>query len=283
MQKITINDKNFPKLLKKIPNPPKEIYVAGDLKEQKYPLAVVGTRKISDYGKQVTAHFTKELVQAGITIISGLALGVDGLAHKIALENNGQTIAVLGSGLNNIYPKIHQNLANKIIESNGAVISEYPPETPPYQSNFIKRNRLISGLSLGVLVIEAPEKSGALITAREAIKQKRKVFVVPGRIYDRNSQGANELIKNGAQLVSDPSDILKALKIKPVFVKNKNQENLSILEKNLLKILFARENHIDELSQKSGVKINEVISCLTNMEIKGLVKNLGNGKYIAIK
>jgi len=281
MQKITIKDQNFPELLKKIPNPPQQIYFQGELKKsEKYPLAVVGTRKMSNYGQQVTEYFVRVLSQSGLTIISGLALGIDSLAHKTALENKAKTIAVLGSSLDNIYPKIHKNLAEKIINSGGAIISEYPPETPPYQSNFIERNRLISGLSLGVLVIEAPQKSGAIMTVQQAIKQKRKVFIVPGRIYDRNSVGTNQLIRQGGQLVQNPEQILKELKIKSGFIKNKVKENLSTSEEIVLKILTKDPAHIDKITQEAKMPTNEIISALTQMELKGIIKNLGNNQYI---
>ena len=281
MQKITIKDKNYPELLKQIYDPPKELYINGELKKsEKYPLAVVGTRKMSNYGKQTTEHFVRVLAQSGLTIISGLALGIDSLAHKTALENKTKTIAVLGSGLDDIYPKIHKNLAEKIINSGGAVISEYSPETPPYQSNFIERNRLISGLSMGVLVIEAPKKSGALITAQQALKQKRKVFVVTGRIYDKNSIGTNELIRQGGQLVQNPEQILKELGIKSTFIKSKIREDLSKNEEIVLKILTKDPVHIDKITQKTKMPTNEIISALTQMELKGIIKNLGNNQYI---
>jgi len=209
---ITIKDKDYPELLKKIYDPPQKLYISGELKKQeKYPLAIVGTRKISYYGQQTTRLFAEALAEAGITIISGLALGIDGLAHQIALEKGTRTIAVLGSGLNVIYPPAHKKLAQKIIKSGGAVISEYSPDTGPTKKTFPARNRIVSGLSLGVLVIEAPKKSGALITARTALEQGREVFVVPGRINDFNSEGCNYLIKMGARLVTDPQEIIETI------------------------------------------------------------------------
>jgi len=215
IQKITIKNENYPELLKKIYDPPQKLYISGELrKEEKYPIAIVGTRKISNYGKQTTRLFAEALAEAGITIISGLALGVDGLAHQIALEKGTRTIAVLGSGLNIIYPPVHQKLAQEIIKSGGAVISEYSPNTTPTKKTFPARNRIVSGLSLGVLIIDAPKKSGALITARTAIEQGREVFVVPGRINDFNSEGCNYLIKIGAHLVTNPEEIIESLNIK---------------------------------------------------------------------
>jgi len=215
IQILTTKDKNYPELLKKIYDPPNKLYISGELrKEEKYPIAVVGTRKISNYGQEATRFFVEALAEAGLTIISGLALGVDGLAHRIALEKNARTIAVLGSGLNIIYPSAHQKLAQEIVESGGAVISEYSPNTGPTKKTFPARNRIVSGLSLGVLVIDAPQRSGALITARTAIEQGREVFVVPGRINDFNSEGCNYLIKMGARLVTNPEEIIEALNVK---------------------------------------------------------------------
>ncbi len=215
VQKITLNSKNYPELLKQIYDPPKQLYILGDLTDQlsliNNPLAVVGTRKASTYGKKTTNYFVRTLAKAGLTIISGLALGIDSIAHQSTLEVKGRTVAVLGSGLNVIYPPTNKNLAQEIIKSNGVIISEYPPNTRPSKQNFPTRNRIIAGLSLGVLVIEAPEKSGALITARAAIEQGREVFVVPGSIYNENSAGCHFLIKAGAKPVTKPEDILETL------------------------------------------------------------------------
>ncbi|MDA2936055.1 DNA-processing protein DprA [Patescibacteria group bacterium AH-259-L05] len=210
-QKITPQDKNYPPLLKEIPDPPQELYIWGVLKQkEKYPLAVVGTRKVSNYGKQVTLELVTELVKQGLTIISGLALGVDGISHQAALDANGRTIAVLGSGFNHLYPQKHTKLAHDIVKSGGAVITEYPPDTKPTQKTFPVRNRIIAGLALGVLVIEAPMRSGALITARHALEQNRDVFAVPGSIYNKNSAGTNNLIKMGAKPVTKAEDILES-------------------------------------------------------------------------
>jgi DNA processing protein len=209
IQKINRQNKNYPEILKKIYDPPEQIYYQGLLKKQEYfPLGVVGTRKMSAYGREMTRFFVEKLSQSQATIISGLALGIDGLAHQIALENKARTIAVLGSGLKRIYPPQHQKLAQEIINSQGALISEYSPLTTPTQKTFPARNRIISGLSWGILVIEAPLKSGALITARTALDQGREVFVLPGRINDFNSQGCLEIIKKGATLVTDPQEII---------------------------------------------------------------------------
>lgn len=214
MQTITLQDKNYPHLLKEIYDPPEKLYFLGELKtKEKYPLAVVGTRKVSSYGKQITRSLVKTLAQAGLTIISGLALGVDGLAHQAALDVGGRTIAVLGSGLNVIYPSAHKRLFQKIVECNGVIISEYSSNARPSKWTFPARNRIVAGMSLGVLVIEAPKKSGALITARFALEQGREVFAVPGSVYNENSAGCHYLIKMGAKPVTKPEDILEAFNL----------------------------------------------------------------------
>lgn len=208
---IRFEDENYPCLLKEIYDPPQQLYYLGELKaREKFPLAVVGTRKISFYGKKATERLVNGLCQAGLTIVSGLALGVDGLAHQIALENGTRTIAVLGSGLDTVYPPDHKKLAKRIIDTGGALVSEYPPKTKPSKLTFPARNRIVAGMSLGVLVIEAPIKSGAMITARLALDQGREVFAVPGDIYSENSQGCNLLIKKGAKPVTKIEDILES-------------------------------------------------------------------------
>ena len=210
MLTIHFEDENYPRLLKEIYDPPQQLYCLGESKaREKFPLAVVGTRKISFYGRKTTEYLVNGLCQAGLTIVSGLALGVDGLAHQIALENGTKTIAVLGSGLDTVYPPAHKKLAKRIVDSGGALVSEYPPKTQPSKMTFPARNRIVAGISLGVLVIEAPMKSGALITARFALEQGREVFAVPGSIYSENSQGCNLLIKTGAKPVTKVEDILE--------------------------------------------------------------------------
>ncbi len=209
----TLEDKDYPKLLKEIYAPPALIYFRGNLKSSdQLSIGLVGTRKISSYGRQITPLITASLVRAGLTIVSGLAKGIDTLAHQSALQNKGRTLAVLGTGVDrkSIYPANNKYLAEKITEQ-GALVSEFPIETKPSIQNFPQRNRLISGLSLGILVIEAPEKSGALITARNALEQNREVFAIPGQILSNNSLGTNNLIKMGAKLVSQSEDILEEL------------------------------------------------------------------------
>lgn len=280
IQKITIDSPNYPRLLKEIYDPPKELYIWGELRaEENYPLAIVGTRKISNYGKQITIDLTRNLAKAGLTIISGLALGVDGLAHQTCLDVNGRTIAVLGSGLNHIYPSIHQKLAEKIVKLGGAVISEYRPETGPTKWNFPARNRIIAGMALGVLVIEAPETSGALITARCALDSGREVFAVPGNINNQNSVGTNRLIKLGAKVVTKAEDILESFNLELIQQSKKEIKPASEEERIILDILLKEPVHIDEIIRKSKLESPIVNSTLTIMEITGKVRHIGGGVY----
>ncbi|MCX7779111.1 MAG: DNA-processing protein DprA [Patescibacteria group bacterium] len=279
---ITIKDKNYPKLLKEIYDPPAILYYKGELKrEENYPLAVVGTRKMSFYGREVVEGLVRDLVRVGLTIISGLALGIDGLVHKITLKEGGRTIAVLGGGLDEktLYPSIHKELARKIIAAGGAIISEYPIGTSPTRYTFPMRNRIISGLSLGTLVIEAPMESGALITARSALDQNREVFAVPGNIYSPNSAGCNWLIKLGAKPVTKATDILESFNLE-FLLRQREIKPETKEEEILLKYLSKEPIHIDELIRKSGLTPSQVSATLSIMEIREKIKNLGGGNFI---
>jgi len=283
---ITIFDNNYPKLLKEIYNPPALLYFKGNLKAitNEFILAIVGTRKISPYGRQITPEITKELAQNGLTIVSGLALGVDALAHESTLEVGGQTVAVLGSGLarQNIYPVSNRYLANKIVSQDGALISEFPLHMLPLKYNFPIRNRIISGLSLGTLVIEAGLDSGALITARYALEQNREVFAIPGNIYSPSSIGPNNLIKLGAKLITQANDILEALNLNQAttYLETKKIIPETKEEEILLKFLTKEPIHVDKLINQSGLDTATVNSTLLMMEIKGKVKNLGGANYV---
>lgn len=215
IRQISISDKIYPKILKTIPTPPRVLFYKGEMKPEESCLAVVGARLCTSYGKQVAREMSAFLAEAGLTIVSGLAQGIDACAHLAAVKSNKRTIAVLGTGLDerSIYPKENIWLARKIIEKGGCLISEYPPGTKAAQFAFPQRNRIISGLSLGVLVIEAKEKSGSLITANYAFLQKRKIFAIPGPVYSPVSKGTNLLIKQGAKLVDEADDILKELNL----------------------------------------------------------------------
>lgn len=280
---ITINNSLYPLLLKQIPYPPFGIYVKGKLTDSILNLAVVGTRKPSDYGKIVVQKIIKELISYGIVIVSGLAYGIDTIAHKSALENNGKTIAVLASGLNKITPVINKKLSSKIIK-NGALISEYHPDFPSLKHNFAWRNRIISGLSIGTLVIEAKEKSGALITANFAFQQKRKVFAIPGSIFNENSVGCNNLIKKGAKLITIAEDIIeeidKSLLKKKIEI-IKNQTNLTENEKLILNFLSKEKPiSLDKILEITNLKANEAMVILTELELKGLIQETNNGNYL---
>lgn len=276
---LLLEDDNYPPLLKEIPSPPLGLYQLGEFSLEKKFLAVVGTRKLSDYGRMVTEKLVKDLVEkTNFTIVSGLAYGVDSLAHKICLENEGETLAVLGSGLDIIYPPANKKLAQQIIQK-GALLSEYPLGTPPLKHHFPRRNRLISGLSLGILIIEAPLHSGSLITARFALEQNREVFVVPGSIFSKNLEGSHELIKSGAKLVTKLEDILWELNLPFDFMKypQKIPENLETEEKILLEIIQSSEKplNVEEIVEKSNLPINLITRYLTFLELKNLIKEEG--------
>jgi len=212
---IKLGDKNYPLLLEKIFNPPKTLYVRGEILRNEKCFAIVGTRRCSEYGKDIAFSIARDLSKAGLTIVSGMAMGIDTWAHKSTLDANNRTIAVLGTGIDEktIYPRENIKLSQKILENKGCLLSEYPAETRGTKFSFPKRNRIISGLSLGVLVVEANFGSGALITARYAKGQNKKVFTIPGSIHSINSRGCHDLIKKGAKLVENANDILKELSL----------------------------------------------------------------------
>jgi len=282
---ITIQDKDYPKLLKEIYTPPALLYLRGKLKtSDEFSLGIVGTRKLSAYGQQVASFIATELAQAGLTIISGLAKGIDTLAHRAALSVDDRTIAVLGSGLDkaNIYPFSNRRLAEEISQK-GAVISEFPLGTQPLAQHFPQRNRIISGLSLGILVIEAPEKSGALITAKDALEQNRDVFAIPDSIFAQNSQGTNNLIKMGAKLVTQANDILEELNLN--LLTESSPADKKIIPDNqeealILKQLSRELIHIDKIIKQTKLSTAMVNSTLTLMEMKGKIKNLGGNNYV---
>lgn len=285
VQVLTILDQNYPKLLKEIYNPPALLYYRGSLKAlNEFTLAVVGTRKITTYGQQVTQEIVRDAVKNGLTIVSGLALGVDALAHQSALEAKGQTVAVLGSGLasQNIYPAANRHLATKIVEQGGILISEFPLTMLPLKHNFPIRNRIISGLSLGTLVVEANLDSGALITAQAALEQNREVFAIPGNIFNPGSAGPNNLIKLGAKAVTSVQDLMEALNLNQVAIDFLTKQIVPETkeEEILLKFLTKEPVHIDQLVLKSKLDTATVNSTIIMMEIKGKVKNLGGANYV---
>lgn len=277
---VTIQDENYPPLLKKIENPPKTLYFRGNLPKEEICFAVIGTRKSSNYGKEIAWQMTKDLAENGLIIVSGFAPGIDTIAHKAVVEIKKRTIAVLGTGLDEkvIYPKSNLKLMEKILENGGCLISELPPKTPGAKYTFPQRNRIISGLSLGVLVVEAREKSGAIITAEYAFSQKRKVFAIPGSIFSQTSRGCHYLLKKGAKLVESTEDILRELGIEKK-VKEKLIEGESIEESLILEVLKEGASDTEKIIETTKLPAAKVASTLAILEIKGKVKNLGGNIY----
>lgn len=284
---ISLKDKKYPRLLSQIPDPPAVLYYKGEIEglaDEDFLISAVGTRMPTPYGIQVTLELVAALAQTGLGIVSGLALGIDSLAHKTALENNTKTVAVLGCGLDQVYPSSNRSLADKIIQKGGLILSEFPIGTPAFKFNFPIRNRIIAGLSRGTLVIEAAKNSGALITAWHALEYNRLVFSVPGSIYSDRSWGTNNLIKMGAKVVTQAFDILDELNLDGGKLKAKKEAQKLILdspqEEMVLKYLSKEPVHLDKLAKESGLDISAVNSTLTLLEIKGYVRNLGGGNFV---
>jgi len=283
---IKKSSKEYPKILREIVNAPKQLYVRGELpKNHEMNFAIVGTRAASEYGKTLAFKIAKELAELGFNIVSGLALGIDTQAHLGALAGGGKTIAVLGSGTldASIFPKENLALVKKIVDSGGAVISEYEPQAKSEIWYFPERNRIVSGLSRGALVVEAPEKSGALITARLALEQNREVFAIPGSVFSKNSIGANNLIKSGAKMVTSVDDILEELNLtglKSQKEENK-KENMSPEEKLIFSIIEKEPVHIDKICEIAKMPAGRVMSIVSILEIQGIIKNIG-GKFAKI-
>ncbi len=285
LQALTIEDEAYPKLLKQIYDPPFILYYRGNLEAfNGFQLAVVGARKYSAYGQQAAEKLVRELVLNNLTIVSGLALGIDTLSHLAAMDAGGKTIAVLGSGIDrqSIYPSQNRYLADKIQKTGGLVLSEYPIGTMPLKHHFPQRNRIISGLSSATLVIEAGEKSGALITAFHAIEQNREVFAVPGSIYSGSSEGTNKLISMGAKLTASSKDIIETLNLAEAasYIESKKIVPETEEEKLILTRLSCDPVHIDDLKRLTKLDTSTINSTLTIMEMKGMIKNSGGMQYI---
>lgn len=286
VQLLTWDSPQYPRYLLELPQPPPVLYVRGELLEtDRWAVGIVGTRRLTRYGRQVTHNLVSGLVANGVTIVSGLARGIDAVAHKTAVELGGRTIAVLGSGLDHIYPPEHRSLADKITAGYGAIVTEYALGVQPEAKNFPPRNRVISGLSLGVVVVEAGERSGALITAKFALEQDREVFAVPGNINSPASKGCNRLLQQGAKLVSSVDDILEELNLVLAHEQTAVQLALpeSAEEAALINHLTRQPVHIDELSRASGLPPALVGSTLTLMELKGLVQQVGGMNYVLVR
>lgn len=285
VQVLTLLDDDYPKLLRQIDQAPPVLYVRGTLlPADDFAIAMVGTRRISDYGQQITRDTSLYLAGHGLTIVSGLARGVDALAHQSALQAGGRTIAVLGSGVDVIYPPEHRTLADAIIE-NGAIISDYPLGTQPEGVNFPPRNRIISGLSLATVVVEAGERSGALITADFAVEQGRDVFAVPGNILSPSSKGTNRLIQKGAFALVSPQDVLDLLELSQVEDYQEARQALpaDTTEAKILQSMDYEPVHVDEICNEVGLAVEKVTAALTMMELKGLVQHVGGMRYAAIR
>ncbi|RME76237.1 MAG: DNA-protecting protein DprA [Chloroflexi bacterium] len=279
---LTWDTPEYPALLRKIPDPPPILYVRGRLDPaDDWSVAVVGTRRASAYGKECTRLLVRGLVENGITVVSGLAYGIDTEAHQTAIKAGGRTLAVLGCGVDIVYPAENRRLAQAIME-HGALISEYPLGTNPESGNFPRRNRIISGLSLGVLVVEGSIQSGARITADYALEQGREVFAVPGSILRQSGTGPNYLIQNGAKLVTGVNDILEELNLTMVAAQAEARTIIpdNALEASLLQHLSADPVHIDELGAATGLKAAEIAGTLAMMELKGMVRQVGGMHYV---
>ncbi len=295
---LILDDGSYPSLLREIPDPPITLYVKGNWQEcfETPSVAIIGARRCSTYGKNSAQLIGRDLAQNGVCVISGFARGIDSSAHQGALNGNGKTIAIFGTGIDGVYPKENSRLADKILDSGGAIVSQFPLGTPPLRENFPYRNRIISGLSLGVLVVEASERSGSLITARLAIEQDREVMAVPGNITSKTSFGTNYLIKSGAKLVQQWQDVVSefpseiAAKLLPPKTDKKGLNNgkpesgepkgLTTSEKKVYRLLAPdRHMHIDTLLEKSELSFGELNNSLVSLDLKDLVLLLPGNNY----
>src|SRR5436190_6992770 len=282
---LTWQDEAYPQRLKEIDQPPPVLYIRGEyLPDDLFAVAIVGTRRVTPYGRQITEELSSYLASNGITVISGLARGVDAIAHQTALKAGGRTIGVLGSGVDKIYPPEHRQLAEKMME-HGAIVSDYAPGTPPDALNFPPRNRIISGLSLAVVVVEAGETSGALITAEFAAEQGREIFAVPGSILAPQSKGTNKLIQNGALPLLSVNDLMQALDLTRM---GEHKAARKIIpsdetEARLMNVLGAEPLHVDEIRNQTELPIEKVSATLALMELKGMVRQVGGMNYVAVR
>jgi len=284
---MTFEDKDYPENLKNIYDPPIVLYVKGELKaEDKFSLGIVGSRRASYYGLNSAEKFAYELSEKGFTIVSGMARGIDTYAHKGALKQGGRTIAVMGSGFSYLYPAENKKLAEEIAK-NGAVISEFPCEAKPLPQNFPQRNRVISGLSLGLLVVEAARNSGALITADFALEQGREVFALPGKVDSNTSFGTNGLIKQGAKLVSCVEDVLEEFNLSVSTKETAKEEKLNVLqpelvnaESNLYNLILKQPISLDEIVENTDMSIPVISDLLLRLQMKKLVRQLPGKQFI---
>ncbi|MEK7566474.1 MAG: DNA-processing protein DprA [Patescibacteria group bacterium] len=287
LKTIYSHDENFPALLNQISNVPEKIFVLGDeaVLNEKLKIAIVGTRKASLAGRNLARKFAKELTQFGITVVSGLAMGIDSAAHEGTVQNAGKTIAVLANGLDKIYPAQNENLANEILKNGGALISEYAPGLPSLPHQFLERNRIISGLCVATIIIEAPDRSGSLATARFAAEQGREVFVVPGPINDVNYIGSHKLIRDGARLASSIKDIFEDLDIEIVGNENKKERIFNIDDpekKQIVDILIEAGEplSIDKIANLTKLEPQVINPKIAFLVIEGIIKETEKGYTI---
>lgn len=286
---VSINNLKYPSLLKEIPSAPYLLYVKSNDPEFDFNstpmLSVVGSRKLTEYGKQAALSISREISEAGITVVSGMALGIDAVAHKSALDAQGKTVAVLGSGLDdrNIGPRTNFDLSRQIIE-NGALISDYPLGIEAAPFTFPARNRIMAGITLGTIVVEATQKSGTLITAKLALEFNREVFAIPGSIFSPSSEGSNQLIRSGAKLVSNIGDILEEINVEKRIVQEKTKQFIpnSPEEEMIIKEITHEPVHIDKIIKITKLKTSVASSTLVILEMKGIIKNLGGQNYIKL-
>lgn len=278
---IRHDDVRFPFLLSQIPDPPFALFVRGTLPARPaHPIAVVGTRHMSPYGKEVTTHIVTDLVQNNACIVSGLALGIDSVAHRVAIDHNGLCIAVLGSGVDDAsaYPRAHLGLLRDILTKNGAVISEYPPGTPGLKHHFPMRNRIIAGLAQTTVVIEAAKESGSLITAHLALQYDREVFAVPGPITDERSSGTNKLLSLGAHVCTSAFDILPSTQTTKPAQRALDLETLTEQEKNIVS-LIRTPTHIDDIARQLNMPFRTIAVCINALELRGIITCHAGDRY----
>jgi DNA processing protein len=282
---VTLEDESYPVLLRKIEDPPPLLYVKGTLTSQdEWSVAVVGTRRASTYGREAASLIAGGLARSGITVVSGLARGIDSQAHRAALDSGGRTIAVLGCGIDVVYPPENVKLAQQVVR-NGALVTEFALGTRPDARNFPPRNRIISGMTLGAVVVEAGQRSGANITAGYAAEQGREVFAVPGRITSPGSRGTNRLILDGASPVVEVKDVLEALNLQMVGHHEAARDVVpdTEMEARILQYLSSDPVHLDDVGRQIGAPIHEISSALAMMELKGMVRQVGGMTYVVAR
>jgi len=280
IQVITRQDQDYPQALLEITTPPTILYVKGDIGELENALAIVGTRKYNPYGARVAEKLSRELSEAGIPIISGLALGIDSIAHRGCLDGKSKTIAVLGGGISPevLYPKTNQSLANAIVAAGGALISEFPPKSKPRRENFVLRNRIVSGIARGILVIEAPIKSGTMTTVQYALEQNRDVFAIPGNIDIKNSEGTNQLIKQGAYIVTKVEDILNVFGLE-IIRRKLDLGSFELSQRDILQHLTQTPLKVEQLAQLTQQEVMDIMATLSILELSGVVTLGSQGEY----